>query len=400
MYSLYKELCEKEGHNPKSLTTYKRIFCQEYNYSFFKPRKDQCPVCVKYQSAKADQKAALEITFNEHKQREADANKSKIYDKERATVEPNFVTATFDLQSVLQIPSSDVSPMYYSRKICGYNLTIYEGAPPNNAYCYTWTELNGARGSLEIATCLFQYLSNLPDHVSEVSFFSDTCGGQNRNQNVLAMLYYFVHYGNSQITTIEQKFLESGHSMMECDSMHSAIEKQKRYLAVYTLNDWINIFKMARSKRGKKKNDPYFVKELKYNDFINFKTISLALLKNKTVNTQGENVKWLQVKCFRIEKNCPRIIKYRYSHQGDYLSLNISRGRPSTATASLPTLTKAYSSMLPISVPKYQDLKKLCTSEVIPIEFHNWYLSLPSCKLVRNKNPEPSVESSESEEED
>ncbi|CAG9769714.1 unnamed protein product [Ceutorhynchus assimilis] len=395
MYSLYKELCEKEGYIPKSITTYKRTFCQEYNFSFFKPRKDQCAVCMKYQDANADQKAALEISFNEHKQRELDANESKKFDKERAIKEANFVTATFDLQSVLQIPSSDVSPMYYSRKICAYNLTIYEGAPPNNAFCFTWTEVNGARGSLEIATCLFQYLRNLPNHVTDVSFFSDTCGGQNRNQNVLAMLYYFVHYGGNQIATIEQKFLESGHSMMECDSMHSAIEKQKRYLAVYTLNDWINIFKMARSKRGKKKNDPYIVTELKYSDFIDLKAISLTLLKNKTVNTQGEKVKWLQIKCFRIEKDCPRIIKYRYSHKGDYLSLNIGgRGRPSaTATTSLPNVRNAYSSMLPISVQKYQDLKKLCNSGVIPIEFHHWYLSLPTSKAVINKNPEPSVES-------
>nr|CAI5849169.1 unnamed protein product [Callosobruchus analis] len=151
MYALYKQLCEKDGHIPRSMTTYKRISCQEYNYSFFKPRKDQCAVCMKYQLAQGEQKAALEQAYSEHRQREIEANISKQKDKERATSDTNFVTATFDLQSVLQIPSSDVSPMYYSRKLCGYNLTLYEGAPPNNAYCYTWSEVNGARGSIEIA---------------------------------------------------------------------------------------------------------------------------------------------------------------------------------------------------------------------------------------------------------
>ena len=48
-------------------------------------------------------------------------------------------------------------------------------------------------------------------------------------------------------------FLESGHLMMECDSMHSAIEKDKRNVAIYTLNDPRNIFKMSGSRRGKKK---------------------------------------------------------------------------------------------------------------------------------------------------
>ncbi|CAH1979304.1 unnamed protein product [Acanthoscelides obtectus] len=66
MYSLYKELCQKDSRNPKSMTTYKRIFCLEDNYSFFKPRKDQCAVCMKYQSANADQKAALELSYSEH----------------------------------------------------------------------------------------------------------------------------------------------------------------------------------------------------------------------------------------------------------------------------------------------------------------------------------------------
>nr|CAI5857563.1 unnamed protein product [Callosobruchus analis] len=293
MYTLYKEICEKDGHIPRSMTTYKRIFCQEYNYSFFKPRKDQCAVCMKYQLAQGELSRESKPIVSTSNVKLRPIFLSKKTRREQLAI---LILLLRHLTS--KIPSSDVSPMYYSRKLCGYNLTIYKGAPPNNAYCYTWSEVNGARGSIEIATCIFQYIRSLPRQITEVSFFSDTCGGQNRNQNVLALLYYFVHYEDTPITVIEQKFLESGHSMMECDSMHSAIEHQKKYLAVYTLNDWINIFKMARSKRGKKQNDAYFVKELKYTNFIDFKTISQALLRNKTINTQGEKVRWLQVKCF------------------------------------------------------------------------------------------------------
>ena len=39
MYSLYKELCINHNEKPVSKTTYKRIFCKEYNYSIFKPKK-------------------------------------------------------------------------------------------------------------------------------------------------------------------------------------------------------------------------------------------------------------------------------------------------------------------------------------------------------------------------
>ena len=121
--------------------------------------------------------------------------------------------------------------MYYKRKLCCYNLTIYEQAPPNEAYCYLWSEVNGKRGSNEIGSCLFNYLKRLPNHISEISMFSDTCGGQNRNQNVCAILLHAVRTID-HIDVIEQKFLEKGHSYMECDSMHSAIERAKKNTSI------------------------------------------------------------------------------------------------------------------------------------------------------------------------
>lgn len=142
--------------------------------------------------------------------------------------------------------------MFYSRKLCVYNLTIYEGAKRNIGYCYFWNEINGKRGSSEIGTTLFKYINQLPSIITELSLFSDTCGGQNRNQHVAAILLYTV--SNTHIQTIEHKFLESGHSYMECDSMHSAIEHAKKNTDVFLMNVWANIFKKARSKRGSNLN--------------------------------------------------------------------------------------------------------------------------------------------------
>lgn len=146
---------------------------------------------------------------------------AKESDKLRCKNDSSFITANFDLQSVLQLPYSDVSQFYYSRKICVYNLTIYEG-DGKNAYCYSWNELNGKRGSNEVGSILLKYIEQLPSSVTELSLFSDTCGGQNRNQQVAAALLYAVK--NTHMKIIEHKFLESCHSHMECDSMHSAIE--------------------------------------------------------------------------------------------------------------------------------------------------------------------------------
>ena len=98
---------------------------------------------------------AFEEEYRAHLRRKAESEAAKNADKMRASAETNFESATFDLQSVLQIPSSDVSLMYYSRKLCVYNLCIYNATTPNHGYCYCWPELEGKRGSNEIGNCLY-----------------------------------------------------------------------------------------------------------------------------------------------------------------------------------------------------------------------------------------------------
>lgn len=382
MYSLYKEKCEQGKKQAASFITYKRIFGKDYNLSFFKPKKDLCQICEKNKNkpVTADYQQENDESYLSHLRRKEDCYAEKKKDKERAIREETFCSVTFDLQSVLQIPCSDVSPMYYSRKICVYNLTIYESAPPNNAFCFCWTELNGKRGSSEIGSCLFEYLNNLPLTVKEVSLWSDTCGGQNRNQHVAALLYYLVNV--SHIEVIEHKFLESGHSYMEADSMHSAIEHAKKYIPVYTIQDWLNIFRIARSKRNRnRQSEPYHVRELKFNEFYDLKALSELLIKNRSKDIEGNTVNWLLIKSLRYSKKHADIIEYKYEHSSEYKVIKIwGRGRP---PAPPKQLKKLYGNLLPISTKKKEDLVKLCKSGAIPPEFHGWYQSLSSAKNVQ-----------------
>lgn len=92
-----------------------RIFGGFYNLSFFKPKKDLCQTCENYKNA--TEKEKFEVAYQNHQRRKHECYAAKSSDKERALKENNFVSVTFDLQSVLQIPCSDVSPMYYSRKV-------------------------------------------------------------------------------------------------------------------------------------------------------------------------------------------------------------------------------------------------------------------------------------------
>ncbi|KAJ8934545.1 hypothetical protein NQ314_013286 [Rhamnusium bicolor] len=339
MYQLYVEQCQERKEKHVSEITYRRTFYQ-------------CEICSQFKNH-----TITEDDYKEHLRRRNEANAAKDADKIRATEDKTFLSVTFDLQSILQIPSSGVSQMYYSLKLCAYNFTIYEAAPPNNAFCYAWTEINGQRGSSEIGTALLKWIQNIPEGIKEISLYSDTCSGQNRNQFIAALFMYIVQYTNIQV--LQHNFLEKGHFYMEVDSMHSAIETAKKNVDIYTMNDLLNIFKLARSKRIRnKKSSPYYVKELRFQDFLDLKSLASVFLKNRIKDDAGNKVSWLK-------------IKYNYSE----LEYNVLRvyGRE-----------------------EKNSLLKLCKNNIIPPEYHAWYRSIPVDKKKNVTLPEPdSLESDE-----
>ncbi|KAI4455584.1 dna-directed rna polymerases i ii and iii subunit rpabc2 [Holotrichia oblita] len=391
LYDLYVQQCVQSGIAPVSQITYRRIFCKNYNLSFFKPKKDQCEVCNKFKN-----KSLSQEDYKQHLQRRDQANAAKANDKIRANEDTTFISVSFDLQSVLHIPSSQVSMMYYSLKLCAYNLTIYEAALPNKAFCYAWSEVNEQRGSSEIGSALYKWIETIPTNVKEISLFSDTCSGQNRNQYIAALFLYIVQYTHLEV--VHHNFMEKGHSYMEVDSMHSAIETAKKHVSIFTMNELLNVFKMARSKRLRnKRSNPYFVQELKYGDFLNLKFLADAFLKNRLKDESGEKVCWLKIKIMRYEKSRPGCILFKYNYdEVAYHILHVyGRGRPPNIPNLIPRL---YSGLQPITEKKKNCLLRLCSSDGIPEEYHAWYKSIPVDTQKRTTVPEPANDSdSESE---
>ena len=116
--------------------------------------------------------------------------------------------------------------MYYMRKLCCYNLSVYNLG--NQAgKCSVWPETEAGRGPCEVTTCLHLQLLSLLINIEHVVMYSDVCGGQNRNQIIATSLLDAVNTSND-IKIIDHKFLESGHTHMECDSMHAGIEFAKK----------------------------------------------------------------------------------------------------------------------------------------------------------------------------
>ena len=179
------------------------------------PKKDQCSICNAYYNGDDEYKESAKRGWEEHKRRENEAMTVKAADKQRSVDDRNFVAITFDLQAVLYTPHAKEGPIYYKRKLAVYNFTVYDVL--KNGHCFLWDETEGKRGAIEIASALLPFFETLPDNVTHVSTFSDTCGGQNRNRFIVASMLYAVQ--KLHISMVDMiKYMESGHSYLEADS--------------------------------------------------------------------------------------------------------------------------------------------------------------------------------------
>ena len=288
MYQFYSDYCEEHGYLRVSSSYYREVFNTEYNLGFHRPKKDQCLTCHRYIEGKKINNLTEEQVhdYEDHQRRKVEAREEKEKDKKLSMKSSEIHTATFDIQKVLSTPCSLVSQVYYKRKLAVYNLTV-NSLSDREVQCYVWDETNGKRGSCEVGTCLYRYINSLPSTISHIIFYSDTCGGQNRNQYIASCLYNLVHT-NQNINIIDQKFLESGHSQMECDSVHSTIERAAKNASVYSPDQWQMLIQLARTTPK-----PYNVVPLDYKDILDFKHLASELLRNTKTDSRGGRVQWL-----------------------------------------------------------------------------------------------------------
>ena len=395
MHSLYIDKCKETSRKPVKEKVYRNLFCNEYNLSFFHPKKDQCQVCNHFENLKAEGKvdANMQQEYDKHQDRKKMSRLEKEKDKRKAKSDPTYHVSAFDLEAVLTTPCSLVGELYYKHKLCCYNLSFYS-LGNSNATCYLWDETQGRRGSCEIGSCILLHLNSLAaatSKVEEVTYYSDTCGGQNRNQFVAAALMYNIRK-NNKIKCISQKFLESGHSEMECDSIHATIEHAKKRTRVYVPSQWETVITLAR------KNKPYIVVPLKYVDFMDLKKLKKEHFKNMKVDDEGQRINWLKLKWIQVRRDFPNSLFLNYTFDATLfkevrVTLANTRGRPKVTTEI--KLTQRYKGKLAISTAKKADLLSLCSSGTIPEEYHGYFESLVSSKSLKDKLPLPAASENE-----
>ena len=372
MFSLYQEFCEEQNITQNATESmYRSIFSSEFNISFFKPKKDLCDSCHKYENSTSDEKLELEEDHQEHIRNKNLGRELKNDDKEKALSNSNFCAATFDLQQVLSAPKSDVGLAYYKLKLATYNFTVFNLAS-KDCFCYMWHECIAKRGASEIGSSLLLFIEHqIKNGVKEFSFYSDNCAGQNRNK-FLFSLYNFLSQKHKII--IRHNFLERGHTQTEGDSVHSVIEKAARSIPVYTPEQWYTVVRTAKRKQ------PYFVVEMEKENIFDLKALQRDTTLNWDKNEANEKVYWNKLKIVETNPDFPNVLLYKCDCTDRQFCKMIltQRGRKSiNVNFNNVRLKQLYFDRIPLSKKKYDHLQFLCQKKVILSQYHDFFNKLP-----------------------
>lgn len=374
MHRMYKASCITKKMKPVTFEKYRQVF-QGYNLGFFKPKKDQCRRCLVQNSLTEEEKIQREDEYKRHLERKDAAREARDEDKTTAKGNPQVLGFNFDLQAVLNTPKGSAGQIFYLRKLAVYNLTMYN-LGNQKVKCYLWDETQGKRGANEIASCVYDFIMSHIE-ITEVRMMSDGCGGQQKNSVFSSMCMHLLR-NHQSLQVIDHRFFETGHSEMECDSIHSKIERKAKYVPVYTPDGWAQLIRGARVSP-----EPFDVKNILFDEFFDFKGFSSSSLNFK--------IPWRSVCWLRYLKDEPSKLYYKTSFSEDFAEVDCrkirNRGRPIT-----PIVKKAFSSELPISEAKKADLQKMCKDLTIPRAYHYFYESLKTSRDVRDNLPEPDID--------
>lgn len=255
MYKIFKDWCDQNNKKPLHLKLFKTIL-NDFKIGIHKPRKDQCDVCYAFKV-----KNICQDVYDAHILRKNEARLAKTNMK--ASANNQRLIVTIDLQSILTCPKLLASQSYYKLKLQVHNFTIYS-LNDRKVTLYVWHEANGGVTCNEFTSCLIDYLQDIPDNYKTVVLISDGCNYQNRNKTLASALSDFCKFKN---ITVQQLYLEKGHTMMEADAVHSTLE-QYFNPPINSPTDYIARMRMAR------KNQPYKIKSLDFSFFKKYELLS------------------------------------------------------------------------------------------------------------------------------
>lgn len=355
LYEFFVADCQKRGDTPPGRKLFEKVFHRK-NLSIFIPKKDLCDFCSEYKAGNKD-----ETSWKQHIINKDRARSEKEQDKEKAK-KGELILLLMDLQAVKTVPHLNASGLYFKTKLCCHNFTVYN-ATTQQASCYWFAETESSLCASTFTSCMIDYLEK---HCVEpkipVVIFSDGCTYQNRNS---IMANSLLNFSIKHQIAITQKFLERGHTQMECDSVHSCIERRLKNREIYLPSDLYRASLEARKRPG-----PYEVYLL---DYTFFKNYSLADHQRYSTIRPGRRPQDPTVTDLRVLEYCPETaeIKFKLSFDEELQTLPV-RSKPIAIIENYPPLSE---NRLPIPATKWKHLQQL--KSVLPSDCHHFYDNLP-----------------------
>lgn len=174
-----------------------------------------------------EEKRQTEDEFKKYLDRKTAAREARDEDKIIAKEDPQVLAFNFDLQAVLSTPRGSAGQIFYLRKLAVYNLTMYN-LSNKKVKCYLWDETQSKRGANDIAFCVYDFIMSHSE-IKSVRMMSDGCGGQQKNSKFASMCMQLL-INHQSLKVIDHRFFETGHSEMECDSIHFKVERKAKYV--------------------------------------------------------------------------------------------------------------------------------------------------------------------------
>lgn len=351
MYRLYKEKVPDNVSN----AYYKKIFYQDFNLRFKVPKKDTCKNCdhyfVKSKNAVGIERRANEEWHSTHLERAAYLRKQMNLDLERAKIDDEIETLTFDMQKTLFIPKLPTNIVYYLRQLNLYNFGIHVGSTGQGIF-NLWLEYEASKGTQEVGSCLRKYIMSITRPVKKLFLWSDSCGGQNRSIKLVVMLMHILQ-NHSSLETISLRFLESGHSFLPNDSEFGDVEcTLKTHDKVCTDQKYIQIMKECRTK------NKFHVNRMLPAEFFSVNSL-LAHTTNRKMDVEKKKISWMETHEIILEKSDPFLIKMKKNINGEAQSVNIAKKGCDKKTFKKLKLEQLWPVGKPLSQEKVKDLKSM-----------------------------------------
>ncbi|KAK6191297.1 hypothetical protein SNE40_003024 [Patella caerulea] len=353
LYKVYVKDCK---HNDKPFLRRKAFTSvfNDLNLGIHRPKKDRCDICCGYETNNIS-----EADYNLHMSRKNEARAEKAADKLRSEIEDHVKVVTLDLQSLLLCPLLTASSMYYKTKLGCHNYTIFDLAS-KDVVNYFWHEGIGDLNANTFASCLNDYINSLHHDVKELILYSDGCTYQNRNVILSNML---LKAATEREITIVEKFLEKGHTQMECDSVHSTIERRIRGKPIYIPQNYVDLIRTARV------TPLYKVKYLSHDFFKTFSQLGYYSTIRPGARS-GDPV----VTDIRVLQYKDGNIKYKTNFTDEFNDLPRRNKRCPPSKDDPLELHCLYDAPLQIKSKKYTHLQEL--KKVLPSDYHPFYDNL------------------------